>query len=66
MASHAGESSITFSTTFFSWLDRQHIFIEENPYTGMDFHGDPKLSLLVGAQCNAIGKKKFDQMFLDF
>lgn len=56
MARHVGQSSITFSTTFFSWIDRQHIFIVEHPYVGMDFHGDLELSLLVGAQWGAIGK----------
>ena len=50
----------SFSTAFFSWLDRQHIVIEEHPYSGMDFRGDPDLILPVGAQWGAIGKL-FDQ-----
>lgn len=56
MARHVGQSSITFSIAFFSWLHRKHIVIEEHPYAGMDFRGDPDLRLLVGAQCGDIGK----------
>jgi len=64
IARHTGQSSITFSTAFISWIDRKHIVIEEHPYAGMDFRGDPELSLPVGAQWRAIGKLFFDQMFL--
>lgn len=56
MARHAGQSSISFSTAFFSWLCQQHIVIEEHPYVGMDFHRDLDLRLPVGAQWGAIGK----------
>jgi len=63
MARHAGLSSITFSTAFFSWLDRQQIFIKEHPYTRMDFRGDLDLSLFVGAQRGAIGKLFLTKFF---
>ena len=66
IAIHVGQSSITFSIAFSSWLDRQHIVIEEHPYTGMHFHGDPELILPVGAQWGARGKLVFGQMFLIF
>lgn len=60
MARHAGQSTIIFSTAFFSWLERQNLLIEEHPYLGMDFRGDPYLILAVGAQWGAMGKL-FDQ-----
>ena len=60
MARHAGQSIIIFSTAFFIWIDRQHIVIEEHPYSGMDFRGYPDLILPVGAQWGSIGKL-FDQ-----
>lgn len=66
MARHVGQSSITFSIGFFSWINRQHIFIEEHPYAGMDFHGYPELSLPVNAQWSAIGKLFFTKMFFAF
>lgn len=49
MSRHDGQSLITFTTTFFIWIDQQYIFIKEHPYSRMDFHGDRELSLLVGA-----------------
>lgn len=65
MARHVGQSTIIFSTAFFSWLDRQHHLIEEHPYLGKDFHGDPDLILPVRAQWGAIGKL-FDQSVFYF
>ena len=56
MARHVGQSSISFSTTFFSPLGRKHIVIEEHPYVEMEFRRDPYLRLPVGAQWGAIGK----------
>lgn len=49
MARHAGQSLISFTPTFFEWLDQQDMTIAEYPYLGMDFGGDPDLMLPVGA-----------------
>jgi len=65
MSRHAGQSTIIFSTAFFSWLDPQQIVFEEHPYSEMDFRGDLDLILLVGAQWGAIGKS-FTKIFFDF
>ena len=56
VARHAGQSLISFSSTFFEWFDCQEMVFMEYPYAGMDFRGDPDLVLPVAAQWGAIGK----------
>ena len=41
---------------FREWLDRQVIFIEDWPYAGIDFRGDPDMPLPVGEQWDDGGK----------
>ena len=56
MSRHAGQSTVLFSTTFFSWFWRQIVTIDDYAYAGVDFRGDPDLVLPEGAQSGAIGK----------
>ena len=53
MSRHAGPSTINFSPSFFGWLSRQFIIIDDYPYAGMDFHDYPELELPEGEQCDA-------------
>lgn len=55
MSQHAGLSMINFSPTFFRRLHKKFIMIDNYPYAGMHFHGDPELMLLEGEKLGAIG-----------
>ena len=63
MGQHSGQSTIVFSTTFFTWFRRQIIAIIEYAYAGVDFGGDPDLVLPEGAQWGAIGKNDSTMFF---
>lgn len=65
MDRHGAHSSIVFTPTFIEWFNQQEMTFAENAYSGMDFCGNPKLPLPVGAMSGAIGKL-FDQVFLIF
>ena len=41
---------------FREWLDRQVIFVEDWPYAGMDFRGDPDMPLPAGEHWDDGGK----------
>ena len=45
MGRHAGQSTIVFSTAFFTQFRRQIIAIDEYAYVGVDFRGDPDSAL---------------------
>ena len=36
---------MTFDDEFFTWWDQQIITVDDYPYVGMDFRGDPDLVL---------------------
>ena len=58
MACHGGDGSsvVRFTPTYFMWL-RNHVFtIEDFPYVGMDYRGDPETSLPPGAQWDESSK----------
>ena len=65
MSRHAGQSTVVFSTAFFSWFRWHIITMNDYAYAGVDFRGDPDLVLPEGAQWGAIGKN-FLTMFLIF
>ena len=56
MAWHAGQPQVSFSDTFFEWLNCHELVYAECQYAGMDFPGDPNLVLPAGDQWSAIGK----------
>lgn len=42
---HACSSSMSFTLVLFRWLHMHLIIVEDYPYSGMDFSGDPELVL---------------------
>lgn len=59
MTGHIGAQRFSLAPTWFRWLEDQLIMIEDFPYTGIDFHRDIELHILVGFQWDAIGKNDF-------
>ncbi len=53
----------SFDDEFFTWRDQQIIVVDDYPYAGLDFQGDPDLALLLNATWGEIGK---DFLFYDF
>jgi len=56
---HLGGADIprtAFDDDFFSWWDQQIIAIDDYPYAGLDFRGDPDLVLPPTATWGNIGK----------
>lgn len=52
MACHRGGdgSIVKYTPAFFIWLDCQIIMIEDYPYAGMNYIGDPSIPLPIGMQ----------------
>ena len=46
-----------YPTDFFPWWWRQIVTIDDYPYAGIDFFGDPDMSLPPGAAYGDIGKE---------
>jgi len=59
-----------FDDDFFIWWEQQIIAVDDYPYAGLDFRGDPDLVLPPNAAWGEIGEKKFFFLlfyhFLDF
>ena len=64
MGRHVGQSTIVFSTAFFTWFRRQVVSTDEYAYIGADFRGDPDLALSEVAQWCAIGKNVLTMFFI--
>ena len=50
-----------FDDGFFDWLNHQIIMMEDYPYAGMKFTGDPELVLPPSTQWGLDGKRRIDQ-----
>ena len=52
MARHPDEGAavVRFSESYFDWLEGQLFVIQDFPYAGMDFRGDPDMVLPQGEQ----------------
>ena len=52
MARHPDEGAtvVRFSDSYFDWLEGQLFVIQDFPYAGMDFRGDPDMVLPQGEQ----------------
>jgi hypothetical protein len=62
-----GRVSTPYNDVFFLWWWRQIISMDDYPYAGINFRGDPDMSLPPRASYGAIGKKKFTNfIFLYF
>jgi hypothetical protein len=57
MARHVTGPIVRYDDRFFDWLQGQVLMIEDYVYVGLDFRGDPDLSLPEDAQWGDIGKK---------
>ena len=57
MSRHGGKGGLVvqFTLTYFVWLRNQVFTIEDFPYAGMDYRGDPKTSLPLGEQWDNTG-----------
>ena len=49
MAQHGGAPIVKYDDVFFQWLRTQLLMVKDYAYTGVDFHGDPNLSLPEGS-----------------
>ena len=52
-----GRVSSPYPTNFFPWWQRQIVAIDEYPYAGIDFWGDPDMLLPPGSTYGDIGNK---------
>ena len=62
MPQGGGGRPVAWGIYFQAWLERQTIFVEDWPYAGMDFRGDPDMLLLAGEQWDD-GDKALDLIF---
>jgi hypothetical protein len=51
------ESEFCFTGNFFAWMRRQYLWIEDFPYTEVDFCGSMDLILPAGEDWDVSGKK---------
>ena len=58
MACHPEEGSevVRFPPEYFHWLENQLFVIQDFPYAGMDYRGDPDMTLPPGEQWDDSGK----------
>jgi hypothetical protein len=57
MARHVVGPIIKYDDVFFDWLQNQMLMVDDYTYAGLDFRGDPDLSLPEDAQWGDLGKK---------
>ena len=57
-----------YDDDFYFWWERQLPVLEQFPYAGMDFHGDPDLVLPLGGAWGELGNFLFSifQFFMNF
>ena len=48
-------SRTDFDDDFFSWWEQQIIILDDYPYAGMDFRGDPDMGLPSGDAWDLVG-----------
>ena len=61
-----GRVANPYPTDFFPWWRRQIIAIEDYPYAGIDFRGDPDMPLPPGSAYGDIGNESRPLLFLKF
>ena len=60
-----GRVANPYPTDFFPWLQRNIISIDDYPYVGIEFRGDPDMPLPLGAAYGNIGNES-QTLFLSF
>ena len=60
-----GGHSVSWGLFFREWLECQVIFVEDWPYAGIDFRGDPDMPLPAGEQWDD-GGKSLDLFYFHF
>ena len=65
MARHPDEGTevIRFTPEYFRWLENQVFSIQDFPYAGVDFRGDPDMVLPPGEQWDDTGNFIFHKFF---
>jgi hypothetical protein len=58
-ATGGGRVPTPYNDEFFFWWSRQVMALEDYPYAGIDFRGDPDMSLPPGSTYGDIGMQKF-------
>jgi len=63
MACHQKEGTevVQFTPEYFRWLENQIFIIQDFPYLGMDYRGDPDMTLPRGEQWDDRGKNCFSK-----
>ena len=62
MARHLDEGTevVRFKLEYFQWLENQIFSIQDFPYAGVDFRGDPDMALPLGEKWDDLGKIIFN------
>ena len=60
---HEGTEVVRFTPEYFRWLEDQVFSIQDFPYAGVDFRGDPDMVLPPGEQWDDIGNFIFHKFF---
>jgi hypothetical protein len=58
-----GRVPTPYNDGFFYWWRRQVIALDDYPYTGINFRGDPDMPLSPGTTYRGIGMSKFFKYF---
>ena len=67
MARHGGGHVFTYPATFFQWLERKVIYIDDYAYAGTDLQNDPDMILPPGSRWDVdLGKKKSILCYFEF
>ena len=66
MARHPDEGAgvVQFPAAYFHWLENKVFAIQDFPYAGMDFRGNPEMVLPQGEQWDDRGIFTFHSLFL--
>jgi hypothetical protein len=65
MARHVARPIIKYDDILFDWLQTQMLMVDDYAYVGLDFRGDPDLTLPEDTQWGDLGKKYMHFLFLN-
>lgn len=66
MAHHPDEGTevVRFTLEYFHWLENQVFSIQDFPYAGVDFRGDPDMALPLGEKWDDTGNLIFRKFLI--